>query len=217
MRRFICIIVVIISLSYILYTNRGSYHEGDIISTDTLSIDEIVEEYDYDDYTYVDEKEESLDNIIEEVVEVDITISSKIEEEISPILIYDAYELSNLNSEDYDLILLDSPIEGLGHVFVQLEEDYNVNGLFALAVCNLESSLGRYNANTNNFFGFYYGNGYMSFDTPEDGILYFGELLSSSLYFGKSIDEIAAIYCPPNPEWASLIRTLMEQNYNKIA
>ncbi len=40
-------------------------------------------------------------------------------------------------------------------------------------------------------------NGYLSFNTPKDNILYFGELITKSAYKGKTLKTFAKIYCPP--------------------
>lgn len=77
--------------------------------------------------------------------------------------------------------------------------------------------MGKYQANTNNFFGFMGSSGrWMKFDTPQDGITYFGELISGPIYAGKTIDEIAATYCPDTPRWAPDVRWLMEHHFERI-
>ena len=130
---------------------------------------------------------------------------------------YDAYSPCNLTVEQYDKILEGSALEGHGESFAAVESEYGVNGLFAIAVCNLESGLGKYQANANNFFGFMASSGrWMKFDTPQDGITYFGELISGPIYAGKTIDQIADTYCPGTPSWAPDVRWLMEHNFEKL-
>lgn len=149
------------------------------------------------------------------VEEIKVPILPAIVQVQEETLTYDAFAQSNIDADGFDAMLEGTPLEGYGHAFAEIEEEYGVNGLFALSVCNLESSLGKYCANTNNFFGFTASYGFMSFDTPEAGIRYFGKLISSDWYAGKTIDQIAKIYCPPNPKWASDVRWLMEYNFKK--
>lgn len=132
-------------------------------------------------------------------------------------LVYDAFTLSNLSAEQFDQLLLDSNLVGEGAAFAEVEELYGVNGLFALGVAHLESSLGSYCANTNNLFGFKASSGnWMSFSTKRDCILYFGELISSNLYAGKSINQIANIYCPGSTVWSSDVQWLMSYHFNRV-
>jgi len=133
-----------------------------------------------------------------------------------PVLTYDPYATSNLSAAHFDKLLEGSALEGCGEYFEAVEDEYGVNGLFALSVCNLESGLGKYQANTNNFFGFYYQTGFMQFQTAEEGIRYFGKLISSSIYSGKNIDQIASVYCPGNPNWAPDVRWLMEYHFDRL-
>lgn len=130
---------------------------------------------------------------------------------------YDPHKETGLSETDYNAMLDGTPLAGYGHCFVKLERTYGVNGLFAIAVCHLESGLGKYQANTHNFFGFLGTSGrWMSFETEEDGIMHFGELISGTLYAGKTIDEIAAVYCPGSTTWASDVRWLMEYHWGEL-
>lgn len=154
--------------------------------------------------------------ILPVIVFLMMTLGIRLEPAPAPELTYDVYAQSHITAEQYDVMLEGSALAGCGDAFRQIETEYGVNGLFAIAVCNLESSLGQYPANTNNFFGFMGANGWMSFSTKRDGITYFGELLSGYPYYGKTIDQIASIYCPGSTVWASTVRCLMQYNFDKI-
>lgn len=135
----------------------------------------------------------------------------------NPNLTYDAFIVSELTEEQFNTLLEGSGLDGCGAAFAEIEEEYGVNGLFALSVANLESGLGKACANTNNFFGFMGSGGrWMKFATKEDGISYFGELISGKIYSGKTIDQIAGIYCPGSARWAGDVRWLMKYHFERL-
>lgn len=135
---------------------------------------------------------------------------------ITPVFTYEIYTKSNLSPSDYEVILKDTPLEGHGQDFYDMEQKWGVNGLFALSVAQGESSMGANGimaTKRNNFFGIQNH----SFSTAKEGILFFGELLSDPLYKGKDIDKVAAIYCPPtSQEWASQKKIIMRSFWQKI-
>ncbi len=140
-----------------------------------------------------------------------------IAEKDGAIFTYDPYVKSNLSIEQYNIILKGTGLEGCGESYYNMEQTYNVNGLFALSVACQESGFGRYLANTNNFYGMRSSKGWMSFETPDANIQYFGKLMNKSLYYGKDILGIAKTYCPGTHEhWASCVRSLMQRNFNLL-
>lgn len=206
MRKLIILELVVMLIIPIFAIN---YTGNDGVSPSTLEDSLIEEILDLEEVYY------EVNISYEEPPVTVIVLDPPVVEVEDPVLVYEAFALSNLTAEDYDKMLVGTPLEGLGEAFYQLEYSYGINGLFAIGVCNLESSLGFISANTNNFFGFYY-EGYMSFETPEEGILYFGKLMFSDIYRGKTIDEIGSIYCPPNDQWANLVKELMLENWEKL-
>lgn len=53
--------------------------------------------------------------------------------------------LSNLSENDYNNMLRGTRLEGLGGTFVQIEKQYNINGLYILGLACLESNFGKSN------------------------------------------------------------------------
>lgn len=53
--------------------------------------------------------------------------------------------LSNLSENDYNNMLSGTRLEGLGGTFVQIENQYNINGLYILGLACLESNFGKSN------------------------------------------------------------------------
>lgn len=138
------------------------------------------------------------------------------QEEIAPVFSYDIYTKSNLSVDDYEIILKGTPLSGHGQDFYDMEQEWGVSGLFALAVAQGESETGaKGNLATkkNNFFGIQNH----AFATAREGILFFGELLNDPLYKGKDIESVARSYCPPTWEdWASQKRVIMRSYWKKI-
>ena len=111
---------------------------------------------------------------------------------------YTVFTETNLTVEALDTILAGTGLEGMGQAFYDMEETYQVNALFAMAVAKTESGLGvtNYATNRNNYFGMLG----RTFESGEEGIMAFGELMNRSLYFGKTMPEIAEKYCPLNKD-----------------
>lgn len=144
-------------------------------------------------------------------------LSNAVELKGSSMLSYNPFVKSMISVEEYDRILSGTGLEGCGQSFYNMEQTYNVNGLFAVAVAFHESGYGRYKANTNNFYGMRGSSGWMSFSSPDANIQYFGELMNKSLYYGKSIDSIGAVYCPgTSASWAIAVRSMMRNSFAKI-
>ena len=137
-------------------------------------------------------------------------------EEAKPksVFTYNVFTKSNLTVEQISKILSGTKIQAYAQDFYDMEQEYNVNALFCLSVACLESGGGAKNANRNNFFGFRGNSGWMAFNTPRDGIFYFGKLMNKSLYYGKSIEQIGVIYC--DGSWAPYVKRLMQERWNKL-
>lgn len=138
------------------------------------------------------------------------------QEDLVPVFSYDIYTKSNLSADDYEVILKDTPLSGHGQDFYDMEQEWGVSGLFALAVAQGESETGaKGNLATkkNNFFGIQNH----AFATEREGILFFGKLLNDPLYKGRDIESVARSYCPPTWEaWASEKRVIMRSYWKKI-
>lgn len=127
------------------------------------------------------------------------------------------FYITHTTVEEYDYILKGTRLEGYGYCFKMIEDEYGVNGLFAISVATLESGLGRstLGQNRNNFYGIKSGsNSWAKFDSIESGILYFGKLMNNDRYKGKTITQIAPVYC--NNEWAGKVSSIITRYVNRI-
>ena len=139
-------------------------------------------------------------------------------------LIPPVYPLSNvitercgLNADELESIVAGTGLEGLGHVFYEMESAHGVNAVFALAVAQLESGHGTSSMalNDNNLFGVMG----LSYSSKEENIDAFGRLISGS-YFACGLDTVSSInpvYCPDNYNWAPQVRSLMERDFAKVS
>lgn len=143
--------------------------------------------------------------------------NSIVKEKDGAVFTYNPYIKSNLSVEQYNKILAGTGLSGCGESYYRMEQEYNVNGLFALSVACLESGYGKHRANTNNFYGMRSSKGWMSFESPDANIQYFGKLMNKSLYKGKDILGIGATYCPgTHVDWANKVKSIMSNSFNKI-
>lgn len=127
---------------------------------------------------------------------------------------YSVFTKSNLSVEQLNVILSDTGLAGYGQAFYDMEQTYGVNSLFAVAVGSHESANFYRTANVHNYFGFRGNRGWMSFNSPEACINYFGQLMCGKLYYGKSIEQIAVIYC--NASWAGYVKAHMYEKWQKV-
>ena len=129
-------------------------------------------------------------------------------------LIYDAFTKSNLSIAQLNNILSNTAIEGYGEAFYNLEQNYNINAIFAISIAVIESGAGTsYNARKrNNLFGI---GPHKVFGSKQECINYLGALLNKKLYKGKSIDTIGKIYCTDGTDWAGKIKKQMGVLWNK--
>lgn len=131
---------------------------------------------------------------------------------------YSVYTKSNLTPEQLNKILSNTYLSGCGQDFYDMEQQYNINALFAIGVAGAESSYGKHQANTNNFWGRKSSSGgWMSFGSKRKSILSFGEYMNKSMYYGKSIESINNIYCPGDGGyWASSVKKCMNDRWKKL-
>lgn len=136
-------------------------------------------------------------------------------EQKQPVFTFDVFTKTNLSAAAFNQLLEGTAMAGHGQDFYDMEQEWNVNGLFAMSVARTESGLGTSNLarNKNNYFGMLG----CSFSSPRSGILYFGQLMNKPWYQGKSIENIAQTYCPPTwKQWARQNRSFMESFWNRI-
>ena len=130
------------------------------------------------------------------------------------IFTYEVFTKSNLSIEQINKMLSGTGLANCGEYFYNMEQNWNVNALFAVAVACHESGNGWHKANSHNYFGFKGSKGWMSFSSDESCIDYFGKLMNKKIYKDKSIEQIARVYC--NSQWASYVKTHMKEKWNKL-
>lgn len=140
-------------------------------------------------------------------------------ERSNPNLTYNVFQKSNLSVEQFNEMLKGTALAGHGEAFYNMENTYNVNGVFAVAVACHESANGYRTANTHNYYGMRAAKGgWKSFSSADENIMYFGKYITGKMYNGKSIEGIGKIYCPNTwSSWASKVKAHMNEKYNKIS
>lgn len=90
-----------------------------------------------------------------------------------------------------------NPLYGTGDAFEYIEDEYDINGVYVLAIFSLESAFATKCCNSNNFGGIRGGHGWKYFNTPEDCIYYEGNLLKTKYvdYGLKTLSDIGDKYC----------------------
>lgn len=124
---------------------------------------------------------------------------------------YDPFTKIDLTIDEVNIIMSHSSISGYGQYFYDMQEEYGVNIIYAIAVAYVESGRGKYPCASYNYFGMI-GN---SYSTPQAGINGFGALMNKSIYYGKSIEQIAPIYC--DSSWAGQIKSMMREIWGYIS
>jgi hypothetical protein len=129
---------------------------------------------------------------------------------------YSAFEKTNIPASCLDKVLEGTSLAGCGIYFYNMEQTYGVNSIFAIAVAENESSLGKHNANKNNFWGRKKAKGgWMHWESKEESIMDFGRYMNR-VYPGMTIDRIGPKYCPSPSGWANRVKSFMTKRYNKF-
>jgi len=123
------------------------------------------------------------------------------------------HEPTGLSADQLDIAISKTSLAGLGEAFAAIEEDYNVNAVFAIAVAAHESGWGKHQANTNNLFGLKGSNGWMSFGSKAECINYFGRLIHNNYSTRYTLEAINQKYCG-SETWPSKVKQIMQQVYN---
>lgn len=128
---------------------------------------------------------------------------------------------SNLTLEQVEQLLSGSPMSGTGKTVLEVEEKYNVNAFFTIAVaqCETQRGLTGTGSSKKNPYGLTSGgNGYRSFNTYDEAIVTFGDTLNR-LYIPNgrtTVEKVNEIYCPGNSGWATSVRTIMDNYLKKL-
>lgn len=125
------------------------------------------------------------------------------------------------NPEFLDEFLFDGVLEGKGRQFYKAQEKYGINAIFLIAIARLESACGksRLARENNNFGGMCGKNGYLKFNSVDDGIDALAKNLKN-LYIDKghtTIEMIGEKYAA-DPNWADKIVSCMNdmQKFSQI-
>ena len=126
---------------------------------------------------------------------------------------------SGLSREDIELLLKGSNIEQCANTIYECEKIYGVNAYFALGIAKLESGWGKSDAAIyrNNLFGIMGSNGLKYFDSKEECVEYWFDLISG-YYFGNDMycpKTIGVKYCVET-DWAPYIAGLMNEICQKL-
>ena len=114
--------------------------------------------------------------------------------------------------------------------FMEIQNRYHVNAVFAIAVAKKESSCGvnwaAIDPSTHNWYsirGDYNGNsidGWRKYPSFKEAVNDFGKLIgTSSYYFGGgniTIGNIGKSYCPPGDEWSRGVSQFVKEMYESI-
>lgn len=129
---------------------------------------------------------------------------------------YEITESSELSPDELETIVSGSGLSGLGYAFYDMEQNYGVNAVFAIAVARLESGSGTsYMAiYDNNLFGMMG----LSYSSKEACIDDFGSLIRY-YYFDRGLTTVYSInpvYCPDNYDWAPYVESIMYQDFARV-
>lgn len=137
---------------------------------------------------------------------------------------YDISRPSGRTPEDYNKLLKNSKMAGLGTVIYNAEKTYKVNGLFIIAVAQMESSLGNSSLSRthNNMYGLNaWGNiqkNAYRYKTKADCIVAFCKIIRNN-YLDKgrnTVSKIGYVYCENSSHWINGVKNIMKQKINLL-
>lgn len=221
----IIVLVVLLVLNLfvvVVAAPAGSYSDATVeTSTPATTTPEIIDEDVYPDEWFVtdDPNYIPLETVPTEPIktEWEIAVECASTTELG-INMKSMYYVTGVTVDELNMLLEGTRLEGSGEYFKRLEDEYGVNAVLAVSVGRLESQLGSTEIalNYNNAFGFRTDRGWLHFNTLEDSVLYFGKLMQHERYYGKSLEEIAVIYCP-NDIWCDKVSRIVDRHVKMIA
>lgn len=177
----------------------------------------------YEDIIIIQDEIESI--VIEPTVDESATTEKKIEEEPVAINLTDITKPSNLTADQLNFIIDEqltdigesyTKFSGMGESLVKMEQETGVNALFCLSVGSLESGHGTSYAaeSKNNLFGLIGNSGnLMSFDSVDDCVMYWGELIRNNYIDNgrTTVSSIQSKYCPGSSTWSGNVSYFMNE------
>lgn len=126
---------------------------------------------------------------------------------------------SGLSLSDFRILTQGTNLAGIEEALLQIEETYNVNGLYALAVAKLETGSGtsRLCNENNNLFGMR-GKDWYKYETKQDSVMAFGKLMVDN-YFSKgfvTLERIGPRYAEGSNTWAIKAKYHMLRDMRKL-
>ena len=178
----------------------------------------------YEDIIIIQDEIETI--VIEPTVD-ESAINEKIVEEPAVVVVNltDITKPSNLTADQLNSIIDEqlstigesyTKFSGMGESLVKMEQETGVNALFCLSVGSLESGHGTSYAaeSKNNLFGLIGNSGnLMSFDSVDDCVMYWGELIQDNYMDNgrTTISSIQSKYCPGSSTWSGNVTYFMNE------
>lgn len=177
----------------------------------------------YEDIIIIQDEIESI--VIEPTVNESATTEKEVEEEPVAINLTDITKPSNLTADQLNSIIDEqltdigesyTKFSGMGESLVKMEQETGVNALFCLSVGSLESGHGTSYAaeSKNNLFGLIGNSGnLMSFDSVDDCVMYWGELIRNNYIDNgrTTVSSIQSKYCPGSSTWSGNVSYFMNE------
>ena len=129
----------------------------------------------------------------------------------------DITKISNMTQEQIGIVLKGTWLEGEEETLYTVEHEAGINAFFIYAVATLESGHGESTKSItkNNYYGITVSR---SFESYSHNTEYFGGMMNR-VYVEKGhidVDNIGKIYCPPNPDWGTIVSQIMSDQYEKM-
>ena len=141
--------------------------------------------------------------------------SVELETELETLDLSSSREVTNMTADEFNELIEDicdyrdqdydtHPFYNTGKTLVEVEEKYEINGIYILTIFTIESGLGENMIRKNNAGGITKNGTYAEFETINDCILYLGQLLEkySDKYGLETFPEIGSRYLENYVPWA---------------
>ena len=141
---------------------------------------------------------------------------------------YDLTSPSGISISTFDKILTNTGMSGLGASIFESEHTYEINGIFIIAVAQLESGYGTSTlaVKKNNLFSmnawgdtdYEIFHRAFRYDTKHDSVMDFAKVIRNN-YFAKGrtdIRSISVVYCELPKPWESSVEILMNNILEKL-